>query len=90
MDYYDPNIDLYLGMAYVNNGNYEKALTVLVPYYENCNLLQSKVSSGVHLLYSKYKLGHTDNAQLAYEIAKLQADVLIHVRSREGKMVDVE
>lgn len=74
LDYYDPNIDLYLGMAYVNNGNYEKALTVLVPYYENCNLLQSKVSSGVHLLYSKYKLGHTDNAQLAYEIAKLQAD----------------
>lgn len=74
LNYYDPNIDLYLGMAYVNNGNYEKALTVLAPYYENCNLLQSKVSSGIHLLYSKYKLGHTDNAQLAYEIAKLQAD----------------
>lgn len=74
LNYHDPNIDLYLGIAYVNNGNYEKALTVLAPYYENCNLLQSKISSGIHLLYAKNKLGHRDLVQLAYEIANLQAE----------------
>ncbi len=74
LNYDDPNIDMYLGMAYVNNGNYEKALTILTPYYANCSLLQSKISSGIHCLYAKYRLGHTDIAQLAYEIAKLQAD----------------
>ena len=70
----DAVIDLYLGMAYVYNEDYEKAIAVLTPYYANCGLLQSKISSGIHLLYAKYKLGHTDIAQLAYEIAKLQAD----------------
>ncbi len=74
LNYDDPNIDLYLGMAYVYNGNYEKALTILTPYYANCSLLQSKISSGIHCLYAKYRLGHTDIAQLAYEVAKLQAD----------------
>ena len=74
LNYDDLNIDLYLGMAYVNNGDYETALTVLTPYYTNCKLLQSKITSGIYLLYSKYKLGHTDIVQLAYEIAKLQID----------------
>lgn len=74
LNYNDPNIDMYLGIAYVNNGNYEKALTILTPYYANCSLLQSKILSGIHCLYAKYRLGHTDIAQLAYEVAKLQAD----------------
>ena len=74
LNYNDPNIDLYLGTAYVNNGNYEKAIEVLDAYYKDCDLLQAKVSSGIQLLYAKFKSGHTDIAQLAYDIAKFQAD----------------
>ncbi len=70
----DPNIDLYLGLAYVNNGDYESAITILEPYYTNCNLLSAKISSGIHLLFAKYKLGHADISLLAYDIAKYQAD----------------
>lgn len=74
MDYSDPEIDLYLGIAYVSNGDYEKAVQVLEPYYEGCTLLPAKVSSGINLLYAKFKLGHSDIVQLAYDIAKYQAD----------------
>ncbi len=70
----DAVIDLYLGMAYVYNEDYEKAIAILSPYYASCGLLQSKISSGIHLLYAKYKLGYADIDQLAYEIAKLQAE----------------
>lgn len=72
--YNDPNIDLYLGTAYINNGNYEKAVEILTIYYTTCGLSQLKISSGIQLLYAKYKLGHSDIAQMAYDIAKYQAD----------------
>ena len=69
----DPTVDLYLGMTYVSNGDYDKAVSVLSPYYESCEVLQSKISSGINLLYAKYQLGHDDISQLAYDIAKYQA-----------------
>lgn len=74
LNYNDPNFDLYLGTAYVNNGNYEKAIEVLDEYYTNCEFPQAKVSSGIQLLYAKFKLGHSDIAQLADDVAKFQAD----------------
>ena len=69
----DSTIDLYLGMTFVSNGDYDKAVRVLSPYYENCEVVQSKISSGINLLYAKYQLGHNDISQLAYDIAKYQA-----------------
>ena len=72
--YSDSNVDLYLGTAYINNEDYEKAIEILSPYYSNTSLLHAKVSSGIQLLYAKHKLGHQDLAQLAYDIAKYQAD----------------
>lgn len=74
LKYNDPNIDLYLGAAYLSNGDYEKAVDVLAPYYANCEVLQTKILSGIQLLYAKYKLGYSDIVQLAYEIATYQAD----------------
>ena len=71
----DPfHIDLHLGSAYANNGDYAKAITCLQPYYETSDNLLGKIESGSALLYSKYKCGHTDLAALAYEIASLQVE----------------
>ena len=74
LDYEDPNIDLFLGAAYVGKGDYENAEELLSTHYENCNFLRNKISCGINLLFSKYKLGRTDISQLAYDIAKMQSD----------------
>lgn len=74
IQYDDPYIDFYLGSAYVNAGYYDKAVAVLTPFYSNCSLLQLRISSGINLLYAKYKLGHDDIVPLAYEIVKFQVE----------------
>lgn len=70
----DPRVDFYLGISYVNNADYSKAIDCLSTYYEQCSALNFKTQSGLLLLYAKYKLGHNDITQLAYDIAKLQVD----------------
>lgn len=72
--YEDPNIDMFLGAAYVEKGDYEKAERLLSAYYENCTILRNKISCGINLLFAKYKLGHTNISQLAYDIAKMQSE----------------
>lgn len=69
-----PNIDFYLGATYVNNAEYSKAISCLASYYEQCPALNLKIQSGAALLFAKYKLGHKDLSQLAYDVAKLQVD----------------
>ena len=70
----NPNIDFYLGLSYVNNADYAKAISCLTTYYEECTALNLKIQSGALLLYAKYKLGHKDLSQLAYDVAKLQVE----------------
>lgn len=69
-----PNIDFYLGTTYVNNAEYSKSISYLTSYYKQCTALNLKIQSEASLLYAKYKLGHKDLTQLAYDIAKLQVD----------------
>lgn len=69
-----PNIDSYLGLAYINNAEYEKAVSCLTAYYEQCTALNLKAQSGALLLYAKCKLGHKDLSQLAYDVAELQTE----------------
>ena len=71
---YDSYIDYCLGLTYVSNGDYEKAIDCLTPFYEKCGVLTTKITSGANLLYAKYKEGHKDISQLAYEVAKYQAE----------------
>ena len=70
----DGMVDYYLGTLYANNGDYEKAVKILSPFYNNCEILQLKIKSGITLLYAKQKLGHDDIGKLAYDVAKFQAD----------------
>lgn len=70
----NPNIDSYFGLAYINNAEYSKAVSCLTAYYEQCTALNLKAQSGALLLYAKYKLGHKNLSQLAYDVAKLQVD----------------
>lgn len=70
----DRIVDYYLGMLYVNSGDYEKAVKTLSPFYDDCEILQLKIQSGINLLYAKQKLGHNDIGKLAYDVAKFQAD----------------
>lgn len=73
-NYDDPNIDMLLGIAYVEKGNYKKAEKLLSSYYENCTQLNNKISSGINLLFAKYQLGRSNISQLANDIAKMQYD----------------
>ena len=68
----DPDVDLFLGIAYIYNGKYEKAETILSSYYEQCNNVQKKIKCGINLLYAQYKLGRNSISALAYDIAKFQ------------------
>lgn len=70
----DSFVDYYQGLAYVSNGDYEKAIHYLTSFYETSSVSTDKIISGVNLLYAKYKLGHNDITQLAYDIAKLQSE----------------
>ena len=70
----DSYVDYCLGLTYVSNGDYEKAIDCLAPFYEKCGVLTAKITSGANLLYAKYKEGHKDISQLAYDIAKYQAE----------------
>ena len=71
-NYEDHYVDLYLGNAYVRNGDYDKAIDCLTSVYEDCEELPQRITSGLHLLYAKYKLGHSDLFQLACDLARLQ------------------
>ena len=68
------NVDAHLGFAYFNNNEYLKAVDYLTSYYEKCPAPNLKAQSGALLLYAKYRLGHKDLSQLAYDVAKLQAE----------------
>ena len=68
------NVDAHLGFAYFNNNEYLKTVDYLTSYYEKCPAPNLKAQSGALLLYAKYRLGHKDLSQLAYDVAQLQAE----------------
>ena len=70
----DPYIDFSLGYAYVRNGDYEKAVSLLSTFYQNCDILEMKIKGGISLLFAQYKMGLTNYTQLAFDLARLQAN----------------
>jgi CHAT domain-containing protein len=68
------HIDLYLGSAYANSGDYAQAIKYLEPYYKSATAPFNLITSGTNLLWAKHEVGDTDIYNLAYDIAKIQSD----------------